>query len=152
MSKFKDTNGREWQISISIGTLAKAREFADANLYDFKTLVTLSLDPVALCRVLYAVCDAESAGVKYDAFSKAFDGDALETAVDALVTEVIAFMPADRRKRYEAAMQAGKLTSEANDARINQMLESGELKSLMLEAAKAPFRALEAQMNALKAS
>ena len=147
MPKFKDTNGREWSVAINVGTLTKANEFAGVNLYDFQSLVMLSTDPIALCRVLYSVCDAESAGVSYETFADNFNGDALEAASDSLVKAVLEFMPADKRAKYEATLKAGQLATEANDAEIKRMLESGELERLMRESVSAPLRNLESQLQ-----
>lgn len=116
MSKFKDTEGREWSIALDAPTIREVREACDFDLVsdDGKLYERLSEDPVKLIEVLWTLCKGQHASVEYIPFAKSMVGDAIEHATDALLEAVANFFPARKRslllslaKKQRAAETAG---------------------------------------------
>ena len=118
MHTFKDSAGRTWLASLTVGSVKKARDLAGVDLASALTgggevFKALAEDPVKLCTALYAISRPETGDAPpLDAFLEAVDGDCLETATDALVAEVVDFFPKPIRGRMGAALAAAKRRQE----------------------------------------
>lgn len=99
MATFKTSDGKAWNLAITVGHLKKLREdfrFEPLKLLgDRKELVELLYDAERLVGVLYTLCEtqAEKAGVTPEQFGQSFDGGAFDSAFEALLGAVLDFSP-----------------------------------------------------------
>lgn len=106
MRSFKDCDGLEWQVNVTIDAVKRVRDVLKFDLLDLdkgKSIESLIDDPIMLCDVLYVVCSEQVAKRgKTDAdFGRAMAGDSLDDAVTALLEELVNFFPS--RKRHVLA-------------------------------------------------
>lgn len=110
MHTFTDNNSRVWTLSVNVATIKRVRalcgvdlaQIADFTEYDVtdSLLHKLSVDPVLLVDVLYAVCkpEAEAKNVTDENFGAAIMGDVIVSAINALLEEMVDFFPGSKRK------------------------------------------------------
>jgi uncharacterized protein (DUF1778 family) len=159
MKFFRDNSGREWQVSVTIGTMKRVRALCDVDLYKIievdkngkpnaELLERLSTDPVLLVDVLYAVCkpEADKLGVSDFDFGEALTGDTIEAAANALLDELVDFFPEAKRQVFQKVLQATRrfkaatekqLTAILTDPELDARLES-ELKKLLDSSGSTP--------------
>jgi len=133
MKIFKDANGREWKLAVTIRTLKEVRdtvrtragapvnlaqliEFAPDGKMDTGLLDELARDPVLLSETLWAlVRDQAPEGYGIEEFLLACDGDVLCAAVDLLLEEVVDFFPEAKRRTLRLILNPiMKLKEDAN--------------------------------------
>lgn len=100
MPKFKDTEGREWNVAITTATLKRVRELTGVKLGEavadgFKVLNELFHDFEKLGDVLFAIVkpEADKDGVTSEQFGSALGGDVLNAASEAMVKALVDFFP-----------------------------------------------------------
>lgn len=129
MHMFKDTAGRNWLASLTVGTLKKARDLAGVDLAAVsggEVFTKLAADPVLLCTALYAISRPEAAGAPaptLDDFLAAMDGDTIAAATDALVEEIVGFFPKPIRERMLRAIAAAKEQAAAREKEAIRRLD-----------------------------
>lgn len=129
MHKFKDTAGRAWLASLTVGTIKKAREVAGVDLAAIsggEVFNKLAADPVLLCTALYAISRPEAEGAPLptlDEFLAAMDGDTIAAATDALVEETVGFFPKPIREKMLRAIAAAKEQAAVREAEAMRRLD-----------------------------
>lgn len=103
MKQFSDTTGNVWAVSVNVGTVKRVKDLLEINLLDIAdggVIDRISADPVLLCDILYVVCkdQADKDGITDVQFGQSMSGDVLDTALDALVGELVDFFPNPRRR------------------------------------------------------
>jgi isopropylmalate/homocitrate/citramalate synthase len=128
MQIIKDTAGREWTLSLTIGT---AKRLKAAGVFDLealanskqpaKEILPLIETPYAVAAFWVAVTakDREERKVSEEDFLDAIDGDTVEAARDAIVKEIADFFP-NSRALMLAAMNRSK---EIEAKKITQAIE-----------------------------
>jgi len=121
VQSFTDAKGRAWEVAIDIPTAERVEHFTDLNILDSdgaQGLVDTIEDPLALARVLYAVCkeQADAQGIDRLAFLAGIVGDALDGARHALQEAIVAFFPPRRRKQLMAIRQQMRQVQELQAA------------------------------------
>lgn len=136
MQAFRDTSGREWQISITTHAAKRVRDLVGFDMLDesdeqrFPRLFT---DVILLVDVLYAVCKPKADELKMtdEQFGEALVGDVIADARAALVGSIADFSPAPKRaihlktiaKMAEAEAVAMELASDrADEINVRAML------------------------------
>lgn len=133
MAKFKDREGKEWSIDITIGHLKALREDFGIDLRtalkpDDTTFAEKVLaDLEQLGRVLWVFCgpQAEKAGLDEEAFAFRFDGETVERAATALWQALWDFSRPRTGERAASLFRKGldQIASGTNDA-LDKMSES----------------------------
>lgn len=143
MRTFKDNEGREWTVRVTVDAVKRVRSLCEVDLLAVvsdqgKLLDRLVDDPVLLCDVIYAVCrpEAEKREVSDEAFGRSMAGDAIDVATQSLLEELADFFPSARRtlihrvveklRRYRGkAMEAalGRLDDPALDTELDRLIE-----------------------------
>jgi hypothetical protein len=113
MKTFKDNAGRTWTVDVNIATVKRVKSLLKIDLLDVvegKLLDELSLNPVLLCDVVYAICkpDADKQNIDDEQFGYAMAGDAVELATTALLEELVDFFPDAKRRVLRKAMNKFK--------------------------------------------
>lgn len=109
-TRFTDTQGREWQVSITVATVKRVKQDTGFDLLAVvggeSAVTRLSTDPVLLVDVLYSILKPEADSRKIDAegFAAAIAGDALDTCTAAFLEELANFFPAPRRVVFKKAL------------------------------------------------
>lgn len=97
MSRFKDKNGREWSIDVTVNTLRRVKAKTEFMLTDLVTKDKAASgfdDPLKLFEILYWAVDP---GISEEDFGNALDDAACRSALDALIEATIDFFPEPRR-------------------------------------------------------
>ena len=116
MHTFADNLGRTWYVDVNVTTIRRVRAVLDVDLYQLvddgmQALGKLVADPVRLADVLYVLCkdDADSKNISYEDFGRALAGDAISSAAEAFVEELIDFFPDERsRAALRRVIAAGR--------------------------------------------
>lgn len=98
MQTFKDSEGREWKVEVSIGTAKRIRDLLKVDLLaldqgDPPLAHRLATDVILLCDILYVVVkpQAEALDVSDEVFGASLGGTAIQNAVNALYAELESF-------------------------------------------------------------
>lgn len=144
MHTWTDSAGQDWVIAVNIATARRVKELAGVDLldvFDGSMLARLAVDPATLVEVLYGLCSkkADERDLSYEQFAERAIGDALETAIPAIVQAITDFFPSGRREvlrrlweRVRTADQAAvnllakKIQSEAVTEVIQRTLTDAE--------------------------
>ncbi len=146
MHTFKDNQGREWTIEITVAAIKRVRGLAGVDLMEVLEgsnglIERLVRDPVLLCDVIYAACkpQADERQISDEAFGASMAGDAIEHATAALLEELVDFCPSprDRANLGRVLMATREVMDKARDVverRIDELIDGGALERAVLEA------------------
>lgn len=146
MRTFKDNQGREWTVEITVAAIKRVRGLAGVDLMEVLEgsnglIEKLVRDPVLLCDVIYAACkpQADERQVSDEAFGASMAGDAIEHATAALLEELVDFCPSPRdRANLGRVLRATRdVMDKARDVverRIDELIDGGALERAVLEA------------------
>jgi hypothetical protein len=146
MRTFKDNQGREWTVEITVAAIKRVRGLAGVDLMEVLEgsnglIEKLVRDPVLLCDVIYAACkpQADERQVSDEAFGASMAGDAIEHATAALLEELVDFCPSprDRANLGRVLMATREVMDKARDVverRIDELIDGGALERAVLEA------------------
>lgn len=105
MHTFADNLGRTWYVAVNVTTIRRVRAALEVDLYalvddGMQALGRLVADPVRLADVLYVLCkdDADAKDISDEDFGRALAGDAITSAAEALVEELVDFFPDERSR------------------------------------------------------
>lgn len=97
MPSFKDTNGREWLVTLNVAQVKRVRERLGVNLADLQegNLLVRLADPVTLVDVLFVLVQpqADENNVTDEQFAASLGGDTLSAASTALLEALCDFFP-----------------------------------------------------------
>jgi hypothetical protein len=147
MKTFTDSGGRTWTVAIHVTAVKRVRAALGIHLAElitgpFDALGEFLADPVKLVDTMYVLCrdEAERAGVSDEDFGRAMAGDSLLFAREALVAELVAFLPdahardslrklldtANRVADARASLLAHEVDSFDVDAAVRKLLDPAE--------------------------
>jgi hypothetical protein len=121
VAKFKDNQGRTWNVAIDGGKLKTVRDVLGVHLAaggeaGAEALAALARDPARLVDTLYLLCrdQAERAGVSDEQFGRSLLGDAIDRAVEALLAALREFFPREKAETVgRFAEREAELRTEA---------------------------------------
>jgi tRNA A-37 threonylcarbamoyl transferase component Bud32 len=138
---FNDAEGRTWRLRLTTG---RSREILETTGIDFgkihdgQVFCDLTTSDEKLAQVLWILCEKQAGSVTPEEFAESLDGNALDSAMEALVEATILFTRAPIRgavekvirKTMEAQSQAMKTVEnwvETNSATmIAQVTQAAE--------------------------
>ena len=135
MGTFKDTTGREWTITLTIGSLKRIRSIAGLDLMplfggqdkqESEAVRTLLLDPMRMADVVYAALkpQLDEAQINDEAFGELLAGPVLAAAAEAKGVRLL-------------AVDAEGLAREAGTARAVNVALMGATSTVMPFAAES---------------
>lgn len=128
MRSFKDGQGRDWTIEVTIDSIKRVRDLAKVDLYSLFTTEAQRLfsDPVLLVDALYVLChDQVSSRQMSDIdFGKLFAGDVLEQAAGALLEATVDFFPESRRRILRATIDKSQAMGLQLQERAMETIEA----------------------------
>jgi hypothetical protein len=147
MQTFNDTQGRAWQVDVTVETIKRVKGLLGLDLLEIvggDLAERLSTDPILLCDVLYAVCkpEAEQRNVSDEEFGRGLAGDAIDAATGALLEALVDFFPKLRRGLLKTAL--GRLTElqtravELAEKRLKDPALEKRLEVILDESLEAP--------------
>ena len=136
MNSFKDCHQREWHLEISINEVRRVKKLAGLDILDLdqgKALQRLANDPILLVDVLWILCEeqAEKHGMTDEQFGRAFRGNTIEDATDALFEALVDFFPPQRQHLLKKVMEAAKTMGQKERALVETYLDSPALTEMM---------------------
>ena len=146
MRTFKDNQGREWTVEITVAAIKRVRGLAGVDLMEVLEgsnglIERLVRDPVLLCDVIYAACkpQADERQVSDEMFGASMAGDAIEHATAALLEELVDFCPSprDRANLGRVLKATREVMDKARDVverRIDELIDGGALERAVLAA------------------
>ncbi|MBI1374491.1 MAG: hypothetical protein GC159_17375 [Phycisphaera sp.] len=145
MTTFKDNEGRDWQIDITVDAIKRVKGLLDVNLAEINApgsaegggvplMTRIETDIMLLCDVIYALCkpQADSHNVSDEQFGAALGGDAIAAAHDAFWRELADFFRKVRRgdvaqaidKQIELVHAAvDRATTAINSVNVDEAVE-----------------------------
>lgn len=146
MTCFTDNQERTWSLSVNVNTLRRVKALCGVMLTDLvvlepgkkptmELLERLANDPVLLVDVLYAAIkpEADVRGISDESFGAAMVGDVLETAVTALLEEVIAFFPSAKRMVLKRLLDVSLRFTQQQRKELERLMETPNLESELLK-------------------
>ena len=146
MTCFTDNQERTWSLSVNVNTLRRVKALCGVMLTDLvvlepgkkptmELLERLANDPVLLVDVLYATIkpEADARGISDESFGAAMVGDVLETAVTALLEEVIVFFPSAKRMVLKRLLDVSLRFTQQQRKELERLMETPNLESELLK-------------------
>ena len=133
MHSFADNAGREWRLNVNVSTLTRVANDTGIRLdklFESKLsgLEQLLSDPAKLVEVLWSLCETEAkrGEITPEQFGAGFAGDALESAANALIDEVILFFPSAPKRALattivEKARETDKYSLELAKKKVQEL-------------------------------
>lgn len=131
MSKFTDSLGREWQLSITVAAMRRAkRKDVDLSM-PVSQLQSYVMDDVFLCDALYAIVesDAQAKAITLEQFESGLNGKVLAAAREALWDSLCEYFDPGKSQMLRAALstvasEMGKVTSSLTSIGSGESRES----------------------------
>ncbi|MGN0872656.1 MAG: hypothetical protein ACI4UV_15830 [Victivallales bacterium] len=140
MRTFKDNEGREWTVSMNVGSVKRIRDMAKVDIFGsgLQSFVeTVTENPVMLVDVLYAAIQpqAEKREISGEAFAEAIAGDVIETASSVLLAEIVDFFPKAKRNILKRILETSQEVEAKMNSRLAELVESPEYRKKLEENA-----------------
>ena len=126
MEQFKDANGRDWHIKITVGTVKAVRDVLHIDLTDMRTIKKIGEDVCLLVDCLYVCCQKEAteSNITDEQFGESMAGDALDSATDAFLNELINFSPAQKGNLLRKTLAKTKALLDLETVEMEKRIES----------------------------
>lgn len=103
MQSFRDTEGRPWDVHVTVATVARVRRLVGVDLLDIgsEEFIKSLNDPVSLANVLFAVCEPQALqrNISDEQFGESLAGDVLNQASRALMEAIADFFPSETQRK-----------------------------------------------------
>ena len=125
MRVWKDSDGREWILDMTVGAMLRVRGLAGVDIPDqlrADLMLRLPLDPVLVGEIAWAMIQPQAAtkNIAKEAFLDGLKTEAVQTCVSALTEELADFFPSiggPIRKLADWAARQSAADVEANVAK-----------------------------------
>lgn len=140
MATFRDGNGREWHINVTVADVKRVKEQTGLLLTSLvedqlTPLAKLLSDPVALVDTIWVLIEpqAKTAGLTDEQFGQSLSGDSVEQMAAAFMEALTDFFPKrqsdllktllTKQKQLQDAL-ATRAEAELNQLTVEQLIES----------------------------
>jgi NAD/NADP transhydrogenase alpha subunit len=133
MHIFKDADGREWTVTVNVGTVKKLRALGcDIMAEDGGGINSLASDPVALAEAIWMVCEeqGQKRSITDSMFYSSLGGDSIEAATDAMINAIIDFFPSARKRLLQKAMDKSRTLKSEMIRRAEKKIDEMGLESV----------------------
>ncbi len=143
MATFKDAEGREWRVGITVGDLKPVREATGVklgSLFDEKMagLQALVKDPEKVVDVVWLLVKGQHPGVTAEQFGRGLGGDGYEDAVEALYRAAVDFSPRQGRRPLLAILTKTAEVQGRAAAVMEAQIDAMSLSTLNASAGSSP--------------
>lgn len=147
MHAFKDKDGREWQVNLTIGDAKRVKNLLDVNLLepeagDPPLLTRLGTEEILLCDVIYCLVkpQADDRNISDEQFGIALGAAEILQAQEAFYAEWLDFFRGrgrnDRIKAIEAQQRMINLAVQKVEQEIDKIDLEAELEKTFQETRK----------------
>jgi hypothetical protein len=162
MKTFRDTEGREWAITVDVNAVKRVMKsqfdyLGEPLRVNLLALVEPDSDllkkvleyPPLLCDIAYAICkpQCDEKNTRDEDFGKAMGGDVLENVLDVILEETIDFFPAGRRTVLKKVLTKSQTFAEKAKALTTARLATGELEAAIDAVLEPELKRLESPMQ-----
>lgn len=159
MSKFTDTEGRVWNVQLTVHLVKEVKQRLDVDLLDeqvHETLTLLTGDIVKSVDVLYILCSsqADKNEISDVEFGQSLYGDVLFEGINAMVEALIDFFPNPKKRMWIRRLWE-KSTShmdKTNDEMLNLLDDEKIEKELDHQREQTKKKAINEAISGLKSS
>ncbi len=159
MSKFTDTEGRVWNVQLTVHLVKEVKQRLDVDLLDeqvHETLTLLTGDIVKSVDVLYILCSsqADKNEISDVEFGQSLYGDVLFEGINAMVEALIDFFPNPKKRMWIRRLWE-KSTShmdKTNDEMLNLLDDEKIEKELDHQRQQSKKKAINEAISGLKSS
>lgn len=151
---YKDTQGREWELKLTLGLLTHVHEQTKLNLTLPSHIGKVADDPFLFGQVLCALHHRQIAerSLSPEAFRDGFDGELVDRVFRLLLEEIVVFTPAAKQGVLRKLIARMDALETKRIAAADAMIDEGLLERVH-DADLARERAeLEAELARLTAS
>jgi hypothetical protein len=136
VKSFTDNKARAWNVAIDAPAIKRVRKELEVDLLDAGLLKRLSDDPVLLVDLLWVLVSPQAGtiGVTDEDFGRSLAGDAIDHATRAFLDALLEFLPGQKRRLMEAAVEKLRKLEETVATRGAEIL-GGRLLDDKVEAA-----------------
>lgn len=136
MHPFTDNAGREWKVEINLHTAMRVRDTLQIDLLDVwkgNVFQKMADDLFTLGAVLFCLVgdQAETRNITPEQFAQALAGDALDAAAVALIEDLIAFFPPQKRRMLQTIRRKMTTLEEKATVHNTTLIESDRLDRAM---------------------
>ena len=133
---FQDSQNRTYNIRITILTIDAIRDRLGIDITEPQDLLTVSLDPVKICRVVFACVEkqVEAQGLTESEFYESMDGDSWESAAEAMLEAYVNFCPPRRREMIRLAVNNARTAEAELVSRITKRQNELNLNTVISDA------------------
>lgn len=143
MKTFTDTEGRVWEISLTISTIKRVKSILDVDLLALEVgepalLTRLGIDVVLLCDVIFVLIQSQAVEceVTDEEFGAALGGDAILNAQTAFYEELVDFFRGLGRKDLVKAVKTQQKIIGLVIKRIESKISQIDLDAAIEEVEK----------------
>ena len=131
MPSFKDTEGRVWNLRITVAAIRRIKDIAGIDLGDFSVFgeggpfSDLGSDSCRLVEIVYAAVkpEADILGVTMEKFMESFVGETVVKASEALLESLADFFPGSQGLLIRRALELSGKAKEDADAQLRRFVE-----------------------------
>lgn len=137
MQSFKDTEGREWRISVDLGARPRIKARCGFDLLaarDEKTVLNQLFDMVAAVEILLAVLgpQMDQRQITEQQLLDSINGEALDVAYAGLLQELADFFRAPTNSHLSTGIRKGLETALSTANRVSQTIDRKSVKVLAM--------------------
>ncbi len=154
MKSFKDTNGKEWNIGITIPAVKRVRASLDVNLLELEKgnpslLTRLGTDLMLLADVTYAIVkpQAEAANIAEEQFFDSLSGEAVRSAQDALYEGLAEFFKGLGRNDVAAAAGMQREVMDRASAEVAKRIQGLDIDAELEKAMGSALAEVDAMLS-----
>ena len=159
MSKFTDTEGRVWNVQLTVHLVKEVKQRLDVDLLDehvHETLTLLTGDIVKSVDVLYVLCSqqADKNEISDVEFGQALYGDVLFEGINAMVEALIDFFPNPKKRTWIRKLweKATSHMDKTNDQMLELLEDEKIEKEMDQQLSKTKKKAISDAISGLKST
>ena len=159
MSKFTDTEGRVWNVQLTVHLVKEVKQRLDVDLLDeqvHETLTLLTGDIVKSVDVLYILCSsqADKNEISDVEFGQSLYGDVLFEGINAMVEALIDFFPNPKKRMWIRRLweKSTSHMNKTNDEMLNLLDDEKIEKELDHQREQSKKKAINEAISGLKSS
>ncbi len=136
MKQFTDSDGRDWHIKLTIGSVKRVKDVLGVDLLAIEDgkpplLTKLAMDVMLLCDVIFILLkpQADERNIKDVTFGESLGGDVILAAHNAFFDELVLFSQGRHREDLVEAIQGHRALIEVGLTRAKTVIEKVGVKA-----------------------